>query len=202
MKLSKDLITGALAILLFTLVLGVGYPLVITGVAQIAFRHQADGSLIVKDGKTVGSTLIGTAHVIGRRPDPAYFQPRPSATGYSASATYFANRGPNSSAARLFYRDGLAAYRALEGPYTPGLTNAQVPVDAVTASASGVDPQISKANAAIQAKRVAAVRKLPLDRVRALVAKHTDGRWLGVIGEPGVNLPALNTALDQEVPTP
>src|SRR5436305_6257191 len=176
MKLAKDLTTSAIAIVLFTLLLGIAYPLVITGISQVAFSDKANGSQIKRDGKVVGSRLIGVSRTIDTgkkdsdgnpvtRPDPAYFQPRPSATGYSASATFFSNRGPNSSAARYFYRDGLAAYRAFEGPYNPGLTNAKVPVDAVTASASGVDPHISKANAAIQARRVAARRKLPLPRV-------------------------------------
>jgi K+-transporting ATPase ATPase C chain len=211
MKLAKDLITGAIAIVLFTLVLGIAYPLVITGISQVAFSGKANGSQIKQDGKVVGSTLIGTARTIDTgdkdsdgepitRPDPAYFQPRPSATGYSASATYFSNRGPNSAVARFFYRDGLAAYLALEGPYTPGLTNAKVPVDAVTTSASGVDPHISKANAAIQAARVAAVRKLPLARVQRLIDDHTDGRFLGVIGEPGVNIGELNLAVAKEAP--
>jgi K+-transporting ATPase ATPase C chain len=211
MKLAKDLITGAIAIVLFTLVLGIAYPLVITGISQVAFSGKANGSQIKQDGKVVGSTLIGTARTIDTgdkdsdgepitRPDPAYFQPRPSATGYSASATYFSNRGPNSAVARFFYRDGLAAYLALEGPYTPGLTNAKVPVDAVTTSASGVDPHISKANAAIQAARVAAVRKLPLARVQRLIDAHTDGRFLGVIGEPGVNIGELNLAVAKEAP--
>ena len=183
----------------------------ITGISQVAFNDKANGSQIEQNGKVVGSTLIGTAHTIDTgkkdsdgepitRPDPAYFQPRPSQTGYSGTATFFSNRGPNSSAARFFYRDGLATYRALESPYTPGLTNAEVPVDAVTTSASGVDPHISKTNAAIQAARVAAVRKLPLDRVKRLIDDNTDGRFLGVIGEPGVNIPELNQALDKEAP--
>ena len=197
-KLMKDLTTGALAIVLFTIVLGIGYPLAITGISQLAFGDKANGSQIKQDGKVVGSRLIGAARTIGAKPDPAYFQPRPSATGYSATATFFANRGPNARTARYFYRDGLAAFIALEGPYNPGLTNARVPVDAVTASASGVDPHISEANAAIQARRVAAVRKIPLARVRRLVVDNTDGRFLGVIGEPGVNVPELNLALDRE----
>lgn len=211
MKLAKDLSTAAIAIVLFTLVLGVAYPLVITGISQVAFKDKADGSQIKQGGKVIGSSLIGTARTIDTgkkdsdgepitRPDPAYFQPRPSATGYSGSATYFSNRGPNSTDARAFYRDGLAAYRALEGRYTPGLTNAKVPVDAVTTSASGVDPHISKTNAAIQATRVAAVHKLPVDRVKRLIDDHTDGRFLGLFGEPGVNVNALNLAVDKEAP--
>jgi K+-transporting ATPase ATPase C chain len=211
MKLANDFVTGAIAIVFFTLLLGLAYPLVVTGISQVAFSDQADGSQIKAEGKVVGSRLIGVARTIdtGRkdadgepitRPDPAYFQPRPSATGYSASATYFANRGPNSAAARYFYRDELAAYLALEGPFNPGLTNAKVPVDAVTASGSGVDPHISEANAAIQARRVAATRKIALGRVHKLIDDSTDGRFLGVIGEPGVNIPELNLALDKEAP--
>ena len=197
-KLTQDLTTGAIAIVLFTFGLGIGYPLAITGISQVAFGDKAAGSQIKQDGRVVGSRLIGAARMSGKKPDPAYFQPRPSATGYSATATFFANRGPNAKSARYFYRDGLAAYIAFEGPYNPGLTNARVPVDAVTASASGVDPQISEANAAIQARRVAAVRRIPLARVRRLVADNTDGRFLGVIGEPGVNVLELNLALDKE----
>jgi K+-transporting ATPase ATPase C chain len=201
MRLTRDLTTAALAVVLLTLVLGLAYPLAITGISQLAFGDKANGSQIKQSGgKVVGSRLIGAPRTIGKKPDPAYFQPRPSATDYSASATFFANRGPNSAAARFAYRDALAAYIALEGPYNPGLTNAGVPVDAVTTSASGVDPQISKANAAIQARRVAAVRKLPLARVQQLVDDNTDGRLLGVIGEPGVNIPELNLALDKEAP--
>jgi K+-transporting ATPase ATPase C chain len=213
MKLTKDLTTGALAIVLFTIVLGIGYPLAITGISQVAFGDKANGSQIKQGGKVVGSRLIGVSQTVdtGKKdadgapitaPDPAYFQPRPSATGYSATATFFANRGPNAKTARYFYRDGLAAYIAFEGPYNPGLTNARVPVDAVTASASGVDPHVSKANAEIQARRVAAVRNLPLARVQQLIGDNTDGRFLGVIGEPGVNIPELNLALDKEAPKP
>jgi len=211
MKLSKDLTTAAIAIVLFTVVLGLAYPLAITGISQVAFSANADGSQIRQDGKVVGSRLIGVSQTLDTgekdadgepitKPDPAYFQPRPSATGYSAEATFFANRGPNSSAARFFYRDGLAAYIAAEGPYNPGLTNADVPVDAVTASASGVDPHISPANAQIQAGRVAAVRRLAPARVQQLIDDATDGRFLGVVGEPGVNIPELNLALDTQAP--
>jgi K+-transporting ATPase ATPase C chain len=155
----------------------------------------------------VGSKLLAQPFVIDTgkkdksgteitRPNPRYFQPRPSQSGYSASATFFSNRGPNQASAKFFYRDQLAAYLGLERPYTPGLTAARVPVDAVTTSASGVDPQISEANARIQANRVARVRRLPLSRVLALVKANTDGRFLGVLGEPGVNVTELNLALD------
>jgi K+-transporting ATPase ATPase C chain len=186
MRPGRDLTTAAIAIVLFTGVLGIGYPLAITAVSQVAFGARADGS----------RDLIGTPRLTAaKRPDPAFFQPRPSATGYSASATFFSNRGPNAASARAFYRHALAAYHAREDRYSPGLTDADVPVDAVTTSASGVDPHISPANAAIQARRVAAVRGIAPARVLALVAAHTDGRFLGVFGEPGVNVQALNRAL-------
>src|SRR5258706_3755941 len=152
----------------------------------------------------VGSTLLGQAWqkpaldaagkpkkdakgVAVTEPDPRYFQPRPSATGYSASVTYFANRGPNQGTTAALTRQHLEAYLALEKPYDAGLTPAQVPIDAATFSASGVDPDISKANAAIQARRIAAVRHLPLARVGRLIAASTDGRGLGIFGDPGGN---------------
>jgi K+-transporting ATPase ATPase C chain len=204
--MKKTLISSALAVLVFTVLLGLVYPLVVTGLAQVAFPGRADGSQIRQNGKIVGSKLLAgnyTQPVPGGKkdetePNPKYFQPRPSATGWSASATFFANRGPNQASAEFFYRDQLAAYLKLEGPYTPGLTKAKVPADAVTMSGSGVDPHISEANARIQARRVAAVRHLSLERVDALVEANTDGRFLGVLGEPGVNVTKLNLALDAE----
>jgi potassium-transporting ATPase KdpC subunit len=211
MKLAKELSTAAIAILVLTVVLGVGYPLVMTGISQIAFPTRADGSQVKVGGKVVGSRLIAKAFVIDTgkkdsdgnpitRPNPRYFQPRPSQTGYSGTATFFSNRGPNSAVGRFFFRDQLDAYLALEGRFDPGLTKAKVPVDAVTTSGSGVDPHISQANARIQAHRIAAVRRLPLGRVDALVDANTDGRFLGVFGEPGVNVLELNLALDKEAP--
>ena len=211
MKLARELSTAAIAILVLTVMLGVAYPLVMTGISQVAFPAKANGSQIRADGKVVGSSLIGRAFVIDTgkkdakgnaitRPDPRYFQPRPSQSDYSATGTFFSNRGPNSAVGRFFFRDQLNAYLALEGRYDPGLTKAKVPVDAVTTSGSGVDPHISQANARIQAHRIASVRRLPLSRVDALVAANTDGRFLGVIGEPGVNVLELNLALDKEAP--
>ncbi len=211
----KDLIRGSLAVVVFTVLVGLAYPLVMTGIAQVAFPGKADGSLVKRDGKAVGSTLLGQAwqkpvlDAAGKpkedsdgnpvtEADPKDFQPRPSATGYSASVTYFGNHGPNQSSAMYLTRQNLRAYLALEQPYDQGLTAARVPADAATFSASGVDPHISEANAAIQAHRVAAVRHLSLDRVRQLISDHTDGRGLGVFGEPGVNVTELNLALDQE----
>ena len=199
MQLSKELTTAAIAIVVLTILLGVGYPLVMTGVAQVAFPNKADGSQIKVDGKVVGSRLIAKAFTLkGGKPDPRYFQPRPSQSDYSATGTFFSNRGPNSASAQVFYRRQLDAYLAVERPYDPGLTAGKVPVDAVTTSGSGVDPHISKANAAIQAHRIAVVRHLPLARVNALIKSNTKGRFLGVIGEPGVNVLELNLALDKE----
>jgi potassium-transporting ATPase KdpC subunit len=211
MKLAKELSTATVAILVLTVILGVAYPLVMTGISQVAFPDKADGSQVKVGGKIVGSRLIAKAFVIdtGRkdadgnpitRPDPRYFQPRPSQTGYSGTATFFSNRGPNSAVGRFFYHDQLEAYLALGGRFDPGLTAAKVPVDAVTTSASGVDPHISLANARIQAHRIASVRRLPVGRVDALIDDNVDGRFLGVIGEPGVNVLELNLALDKEAP--
>jgi potassium-transporting ATPase KdpC subunit len=198
MKLTKELTTAALAIVVLTLVLGLAYPLVMTGISQVAFPSKADGSQVKVDGKVVGSRLIAKAFTLkGGKPDPRYFQPRPSQSEYSATGTFFSNRGPNSASAQVFYRKQLDAYLALERPYDPGLTAGTVPVDAVTTSGSGVDPHISKANAAIQAHRIAAVRHLPLARVNALIKTNTTGRFLGVVGEPGVNVLELNLALDK-----
>ena len=211
--MKRNLITSALAVIVFTVLLGLAYPLVITGIAQVAFPNRADGSPIKVDGKVVGSKLLAQAYTRPvldangqprkdadgnaiTEPDPKYFQPRPSQTDYNANGTFFSNRGPNQASARSFYRDQLAAYLALNGHYNPGLTNAKVPADAVTTSGSGVDPHISVDNARIQARRVAAVRGLPLDRVDQLVHDNTDGRFLGLLGEPGVNVTKLNLALD------
>ena len=190
----KDLIASALAVLVFTVLFGLVYPLVMTGVSQVAFPGAADGSRIERDGKLVGSSLIGQDF----KQDPRYFQSRPSATGYDPAGTYFNNLGPNSAHLRDMLAANVRAYLALEGPDNPELQAKDVPVDAVQTSASGVDPHISPENARIQAARVARVRGMALDRVKALVDEHTDGRALGVLGEPGVNVLELNLALDRE----
>jgi K+-transporting ATPase ATPase C chain len=190
----KDLLRSALAVVTLTVLLGLAYPLAMTGVAQLAFPGKADGSLVTSGGKVVGSTLLAR----DVKDSPRYFHPRPSATGYSPSVTFFANRGPNQRSTMVLTRQHIDAYIKAEKPYDPDLTAARVPVDAATFSASGVDPDISQANAAIQARRVAAVRRLPLARVRRLISDHTDGRGLGIFGEPGVNTTTLNHALDQE----
>ena len=190
----RDLISSALAIVVITAVFGFVYPLVVTGVSQVAFPGRANGSRIDRDGKLVVSRLLAQDF----KRDPRYFQSRPStATHFNPAATAFTNLGPNSKAARDTFRTSLDAYLALERPYDRGLTARRVPVDAVTSSASGVDPHISVANAAIQAHRIASVRRLPLAGVQRLIAAHTDGRFLGVLGEPGVNVLELNLALDR-----
>jgi potassium-transporting ATPase KdpC subunit len=191
--LRKDLTTAAIAVVFLTVLLGVGYPLVTTGVAQLAFPGASDGSRIEMNGKVVGSKLIGQDF----KGLPRYFQSRPSATEYSGNVIYFNNLGPNSRELADFFAEQLAAYLKRERPYDPGLRPADVPVDAVTTSASGVDPHISLANARIQARRVAAVRDLPFSQVLDLVDEHTAGRFLGLFGEPGVNVLELNLALDQ-----
>ena len=195
-SLRKDLITATIAILFLTVVLGIVYPLVVTAVSQVLFSNAANGSKIEVDGKVVGSKLIGQDF----RGRPGYFQSRPSATEYSADVTYFNNLGPNNKELSEFFEEELDAYLKRERRYDPGLTAADVPVDAVTTSASGVDPHISEANARIQAHRIAAVRGLPLRQVLGLIDDHTDGRFLGVFGEPGVNVLQLNLSLDKEAP--
>ena len=212
--MKRNLTTSVLAVIVFTLLLGVAYPLVITGISQVVFPNRADGSPIKVDGKLVGSKLLAQAYELPvldangqpkkdadgnplTTPDPKYFQPRPSQTGYNANGTFFSNRGPNQASAKFFYRDELQGYLDLNGKYNPGLKAADVPQDAVTTSGSGVDPHITKANAAIQARRIAVVRGIPLARVQALIKANTDGRSLGFLGEPGVNTTTLNEALDR-----
>jgi K+-transporting ATPase ATPase C chain len=190
----RDLVSAVVAMVVFTLVLGLAYPLLVTGVAQVAFPHAANGSLVRDDaGRVVGSRLLGQA-VDG----PRWFHPRPSQSGYSASATFFSNAGPNGADTRDAVAAAARAYLRRERPYAPALARADVPPDAVQTSASGVDPHISPADAGIQAHRVAAVNGLPLARVRALIGDHTDGRGLGLFGEPGVNVLELNLALEEE----
>ena len=193
--LRKDLVTGAIAIVAMTIVLGLLYPLAITGISQVAFPGAANGSKLSLDGKVVGSRLIGQEFK-----GKGWFHSRPSATGYSGNVTFFGNGGPNSVELREELREELAAYVKLNKPYDRSLTRADVPVDAVTQSASGVDPDISQANARIQAHRIAAVRRLPPSKVEELISANTDGRALGVLGEPGVNVLELNLAIEKEAP--
>ena len=207
----RDLRSSLVAVIVFTVLFGLAYPLITTGVAQLLFPGKSDGSRIERDGAVVGSELIGqdfTMRVSNPRrsgrefirvPDPGYFQSRPSVTGYSADVTFFNNLGPNNRELSRFFRDQIDAYIELEGTFTPGLGPEDVPVDAVTTSASGVDPHISEANARIQANRIAEERGIPLERVQELIDENTDGRALGFLGEPGVNVLKLNLAIDDEV---
>jgi K+-transporting ATPase ATPase C chain len=191
----RDLLTGLIAIVVMTVFLGLVYPLVVTGISQVVFPGAAGGSKVSLNGKVVGSSLIGQEFK-----GKAYFHSRPSATEYSGNVTFFGNAGPNSAEAREEVREYMKAYLHLEKPFDKSLTSEDIPVDAVTQSASGVDPHISEANARIQAYRIATVRHVPLTQVEDLISANTDGRFLGLLGEPGVNVLELNIALDKEAP--
>jgi len=212
----RDIVTSLIGIIVLTVLLGLVYPLFITGVSQVVFPGNANGQQIKLGGKVVGSRIIGqnfgtpvlekngkpkeVKGAIVTEADPRYFQSRPSATeggAYNAAASTFSNRGPNSTRTREADEENLKAYLELEKPYDPGLTAAQVPVDAVNTSASNLDPEISQANAWIQAHRVAAKRGLALGVVDGLISKYTDSRGLGFTGEQGVNVLELNLALDR-----
>jgi K+-transporting ATPase ATPase C chain len=186
----KDQIRPALvALFSLTILTGLAYPLAVTGIAQFLFPHQANGSLIVLDGRAVGSSLIGQPFT-----DPKYFWSRPSATSlfpYNAASSGGSNLGPTNPALIQAVRDRVAMLRAAD----PG--NAlPVPVDLVTASGSGLDPHISPAAAEYQVRRVARVRRMQEADVRQLVTQHTQGRQLGFLGEPRTNVLELNLALD------
>jgi K+-transporting ATPase ATPase C chain len=191
----KNVVSSVVAIVVITGFFGFAYPAVMTAIAQVAFSHQANGSLITQNGKVVGSSLAAQSFT-----KPQYFHPRPSATApaYNAGATTFANLGPTNPDLAKNVAAAAQAILKLEGPYNPGLTIHDIPVDAVTTSASGIDPDISPAYAALQSRRIAAVRHLPLGTVQRLIDENTDGRSLGFFGEPGVNVLKLNLALDKE----
>ena len=186
----STMIRPALSLLvLMTLITGVAYPLVVTGVAQVAFPDQANGSLVKAKGVVVGSALIGQPFS-----QPGHFWSRPSATApdpYNAAASSGSNLGPSNPALAEAVAARIAALRAAD----PG-NHSAVPVDLVTASASGLDPHISRAAADYQVNRVARALGLPPQRVQALVAEHTEGTLLGFLGEPRVNVLRLNLALD------
>jgi K+-transporting ATPase ATPase C chain len=212
----RDIVTSAIAIVVLTVLLGIVYPLVITGVSQVAFPGNANGQKVYVKGKLVGSKIIGQSF---KRPvlekngkpkeeegelvtaaDPRYFQSRPSATeggAYNAAASTFSNRGPNDKVTREEDEANIKEYIELNRPYDPGLTVAQVPVDAANTSASNLDPEISPANAWIQAHRIAAKRGFSLGAVDGLISKYTDSRGLGFSGERGVDVLELNLALDR-----
>ena len=191
----RTIVRSLIVVVIATIVFGGIYPLVVTGIAQVAFSHEANGSLIKRNGELVGSELDGQAFT-----EAAVLPFAPSATSpaYNPEYSTFANLGPTSTALRDQVKKELAAVLKAERPYNPGLTASKVPVDAVTTSGSGLDPNISPAYARLQARRVAAVRHLPLARVMQLVDSNTDGRSFSFLGEPGVNVLALNLALDKE----
>ena len=181
---------AVVSLVVFSVVTGLAYPALVVAIAQLGFPHQANGSLIVRDGKSVGSRLIGQPF-----DDPRYFWGRPSATSpfpYNAAASSGSNLAPASPALIRAVHARVHTLRAAD----PGNT-APVPVDLVTASASGLDPHISPAAALYQVPRVARVRGLDETAVRRLVARHVEGRQLGILGEPRVNVLALNLALDE-----
>jgi K+-transporting ATPase ATPase C chain len=188
----RPLLASLVAILVLTVVLGFAYPAVMTGVAQVTMSHQADGSLIERKGTIVGSSLAAQGFTSSQ-----YFHERPSATTppYNPSFTTFSNLGPTNPALAKLIKQNADAILKLESPYNPGLTIHQIPVDAVVPSGSGIDPEISIAYADLQARRVAAVRHLPLATVQSLIKQHTVGRSLGFFGEAGVNVLELNLAL-------
>jgi potassium-transporting ATPase KdpC subunit len=185
----RQLGPAVLGVVVFTVLCGVIYPLVVTGAAQVAFHDKANGSLVKVDGHVVGSRLIGQQFA-----DVKYFHPRPSAagSGYDGLASSASNLGPTNPDFLASIDDRVAAYRRENGLPSTQL----VPVDAVTASGSGLDPDISVANAKLQADRVAAARGMTVAEVLALVDAHTSGRQWAIFGEPGVNVLELNLALD------
>jgi potassium-transporting ATPase KdpC subunit len=212
----RDIVSSVIGVVVFTVLLGLVYPFAIEGISQVTFPGNANGQQIHLHGKLVGSKIIGQSFATpvleknGKpkeeegepvtEPDPRYFQTRPSATeggAYNAAASTFSNRGPNSTRTAEADEENIKAYLELNRPYDPGLTVGKIPVDAVNTSGSNLDPQISEANARIQAHRIAAVRHLALARVDALIANYTSSRGLGFSGEPGVNVLELNLALDR-----
>jgi potassium-transporting ATPase KdpC subunit len=184
-----DLRRGVVALATFTVLVGLAYPLLLYGIGQAAFRGGADGSLVTADGRVVGSRLIGQSFDA-----PGYFWGRPSAAGDGddATASGASNLGPTSRRLADTVQQRIKALLAAD----PGTTAADIPAELVTASGSGMDPDISPAAAEFQVRRVAAVRRLDPERVRALVRRHTQGRALGFLGEPRVNVLQLNLALD------
>ena len=187
----RQLAPAVIVLAVFTVICGVIYPLAVTGIGQVAFKSAANGSIVHVDGQAVGSRLIGQSFA-----DPKYFHPRPSAAGagYDGLASSGSNLGPNNADLLAAVATRVTAYRTENA-----LTDSQlVPVDAVTASASGLDPEISVANARLQAPRVAKIRALDIDVVLTAIDAHTVTRPLGILGDPGVNVLAVNVALDSK----
>jgi K+-transporting ATPase ATPase C chain len=196
LRSGRQLQAAVRAVLVFTVVLGIGYPVVVTGVAQVIAPGRADGSLVEVDGEVVGSSLLGQSFTnADGNPLPEYFQSRPSASDYDPLASGGSNLGPNSEELAALIEERRLAVAELEG-----VELAEVPADAVTASASGLDMGISPRYAALQVDRVATERGVAPERVAAMVAEATVGRDLGFIGAPYVNVLRLNLALDRELP--
>jgi K+-transporting ATPase ATPase C chain len=210
--MKRDVVTSIIGIVFFTIVLGLAYPLVITGVSQVAFPGDANGQQVKVNGKLVGSKIIGQnfgTPVLEKNgkekvvKGAVVTEPAPFGGADNAAASTFSNHGPNSVKTKEADEENVKAYlelnknSATKTEYDPGLTVASIPVDAVNSSASGLDPEISEANAHIQAYRVAAVRHLARAAVDSLISKFTSGRGLGFSGEPGVNVLELNLALDR-----
>jgi len=191
--LSEELRPAIVALVLLSLITGVAYPLLVTGIAQVVFPVEANGTLIERDGKALGSRLIGQPFS-----DPKYFWSRPSATGpvpYNGGASSGSNQGPLNPALADAVKARVEALRAADPEQAK-----PVPVDLVTASGSGLDPHISPAAAEYQVPRVARARGVSEEKLRALVAEHTEGRQLGILGEPRVNVLTLNLALESATP--
>jgi len=189
--MKKNLVTSILMTIATTVLLGIIYPLVVTGLAQVLFPHKANGQLIQKDGKIIGSSIIGQGFS-----GTAYFHSRPSAAGngYDAANSAGSNLGPTNQKLIDRVKSDVATAQA-DNPGTP------VPIDLVTTSASGFDPHITPASAEFQLQRVAKERGMTVDQLRTLVGRHTEGRQLGILGEPRVNVLELNLELDERFPT-
>ncbi|MDQ1431964.1 MAG: potassium-transporting ATPase KdpC subunit [Actinomycetota bacterium] len=199
----RQILPAIVSMVIFTLVLGVGFGLLVTGIAQVGFKDKANGSIVTVNGKEVGSSVLGQAFTDAKgTPLPQYFQSRPSAAagasgktaaGYDPTLSSGSNLGPTNPDFLKLVAQRVKDYRQLNGLSS----STKVPVDAVTASASGLDPDISVANARMQAQRVAQERGLTKSQVMQLIDDHTQGRTLGVLGEKSVNVLALNLALDR-----
>jgi len=191
----RNITRALIATVVLAVLTGLLYPLAMTAVAQVAFTEKANGSLVEVNGQPVGSALIGQRWV-----GPEWFYGRPSAVKDDASTSSGSNLGPRSQDLADDITERAAAIVKVESPYTPGLTVASIPVDLVTASGSGLDPDISVAAAQFQAPRIASVRGLPLDQVMGLIDANTAGKTFGFLGEPRVNVLELNVALEGVAP--
>ncbi|WP_371494896.1 potassium-transporting ATPase subunit KdpC [Kitasatospora sp. NBC_00374] len=195
-------LTALRMLLVMTVILGIAYPLLVTGVSQVAFADKADGSIVKSDGKEIGSSLLGQNYNLPKKnpddpdeeaqPDPKWFQPRPAASAYDPKASGASNLGPNSEDLLKNVEDRRAAVAAFDG-----VDPATVPVDAVTASGSSLDPHISVAYAKEQVDRVAKERNVSTETLNKLIDKYTEGRSLGFLGQDGVNIVLLNKALSE-----